>query len=104
MSIQIQPRTLQIQANGAARLSPDLSMLGNAFVWDANRKKKRLMLVPAVKEHSPGTLKAWKAGVRATSKMIAMRSVLAALGLDAEELRGRVYDVRVRGKTLEVQF
>lgn len=109
MSIKVQSRTLQIQANGTGRLSPDLSQLGNTFLWTIDRKKKvlKLQLVPNVmKACGEGleTLRAWKAGVRAQSKMIALRSVLSAMGLDADKLRGQVYDVKVRGKTMEVQF
>lgn len=105
MSIQIQSRTLQIQANGAGRLSPDLAVMGDKFSWIVDRKKKKLSLLPLAKAEGDGcTLQAWKCGIRAQSKMIALRSVLSALGLDAAKLRGQVYDVKVRGRILEVQF
>jgi hypothetical protein len=105
MSIQVQSRTLQIQANGTGRLSPDVAAFGDKFSWIVDRRKKKLSLLPLLSNQGDGsTLRAWKAGVRAQSKMIALRSVLSALGLDAVKLRGRVYDVKVKGKSLEVQF
>ena len=105
MSIQIQARTLQIQKAGA-RVSPDLAkILGSQFVWDIDRKKKRLHLRSLTANGSKGrTSNVWAVGPRARSKLVALRSAISQLGLDYDSLMGQVFDVKVRGKNLEVQF
>ena len=108
MSIQIQARTLQIQAAGA-RVSPDLAaLLGNQFVWNIDRKNKRLILKSLVNKSAASygrVSKVWSCRPPAArSKLIALRSAIGQLGLDYGKLLGTVYDVKVRGKTLEVQF
>lgn len=111
MSIQVQAQTLKIM-RGNGRLSPDLARKGNWFAWEADRKSKRLRLIPKVtfqhllgKEAQHQYLKAWQTGKRATSKLIALRSVAKALELELEKLDGKVYDVSVKSNgMLEVQF
>lgn len=106
MSIQIQARTLQIQKAGA-RVSPDLAkILGSQFVWDIDRRKRRLVLRSLARNGSQAgrVASAWPVGPRARSRLIALRSAISQLGLDYNKLMGKVFDVKVRGKTLEVQF
>jgi|SRR5580698_7843932 hypothetical protein len=110
MSIQIQARTMQIQGEGTGRLSPDLAAMGKAFRWNVDRKSKVLKLTPVDEKEASeadafGTtvLVAWGTP-RSKSKSIALRSVLKALNIEPEKVSGKVYDVRIRGKTLEVQL
>lgn len=106
MSIQIQARTLQIQPSGA-RLSPDLAeLLGNQYKWDIDREKKTLKIIILQRGngHVGRVAKVWSGNEKARSKLIALRSAIMQMGLDYDALMGKVYDVKVRGKTLEVQF
>jgi hypothetical protein len=88
-------------------VSPDLAaLLGNQFVWNIDRKNKRLVMKSLANRGSVGRVsKVWSCRPPASrSKLIALRSAIAQLGLDYGKLVGMVYDVKVRGKTLEVQF
>ena len=112
MPIIVPEKTIKIQAKGLARLSPDLAALvdnkycgglhGRVLSMRVYKKRKRVTL-----DATPGNgvlLGMWMVGARATSGMIFAKTILRELGINAKDVVGKVYKVRVRGKKIFVQF
>jgi hypothetical protein len=105
MPIKIEPRTMEIQTKGSGRLSPDLAKLADSFAWEVDVEKKKLKLNGYGAKDSPDRLRVWGCNARSRSGWIGLNHILKKkLGLDPEELRGSVYEVKVDGKRLEIQF
>lgn len=104
MGIRIPRSTLQIQTKGAGRLSPDLSEIAEDFVPIPDRENKKLIL-DGRKSVEGERLRAYSSQKHhSRSKMISLVSALKDIGLDAYALRNNIYEVKVDGKKLEIQF
>ncbi len=103
------PKTIKIavdkHGNVSGSLSPDIAQMSEYFLWELDIAHKKLKLIVS-DGHSNGQrpMKAWETGIRSKSRRIGLKGIFKNLGIDAKEVKGKVYDVKVRGKTLEVQF
>ncbi len=103
MGIRIPTRTMQIQ-DGAGRLSPDLAEIAEDYFPILDRENKKLIL-DGTKKEKDGRLQAYRSDKhRAKSRYVSLISQLRNMGLNPDELDGKVYDVKVDGKKLEIQF
>ena len=107
MAIAVPKRTIQFLVRGqkgAARLSPDLVELGREFTAYADRRTKTLLLDSDRKAKGGTRLRVWASNERSKSGYIGLSDVLAQIGVDVEDLRGKEYAVRVRGGRIEVKL
>ena len=104
MPIKIPNSTLEIQERGRGRLSPDLVGVSGSYVWKLDRERKKLIL-DGRRTIKGDRLKVWAARRdKSKSGMISLVSVIRGLGMTPEEMEGKLLDVTVEGKKLEVQF
>lgn len=105
MSIKVPKRTVVFQEKGqlgAARLSPDLTELGESFVWSVD-KKKRTVRLDAEREAGP-RLWVWKSNERSRSGYLGLTRVLRELEIDPISMRGNIFNVKPKGRSFILNF
>jgi len=104
MGIRIPNNTMKIQTPGVGRLSPDLAGIAKNYVPVEDKETKKLIL-DGNKSAKGQRLRVYHSGKgRSKSGYVSLISALRNMGLNPEELRDQIYDVKVDGKRLEIQF